>query len=136
MTVPDDTAKEYAVELVRHLVDAMALQKAALLKSDWSSLQSAVNTLTDVLTRINAFPGGLNGIAETISEYEKTNSDQIRSLLKQGDKDRQASNTLIKMNLARFNAIGSFIAASQDRTTYQATLSVADDAPQHVSRRV
>lgn len=115
---------------------AMALQRQALLDSDWDSLKRAIELLTVSLTNINSFPGGLEGLSASLNEQDDESRSQLRLLLRQGDIDRQVSNTMLRMNLARLSALNAIMTSSQDVNTYQSTQGLPEDTPQRISHRV
>jgi hypothetical protein len=123
-------------ELIEQFVAAMALQRQALLDSDWDSLKRAIELLTVSLTNINSFPGGLEGLSASLNEQDDESRSQLRLLLRQGDIDRQVSNTMLRMNLARLSALNAIMTSSQDVNTYQSTQGLPEDTPQRVSHRV
>jgi len=123
-------------ELIEQFVAAMALQRQALLDSDWDSLKRAIELLTVSLTNINSFPGGLEGLSASLNEQDDESRSQLRSLLRQGDIDRQVSNTMLRMNLARLSALNAIMTSSQDVNTYQSTQGLPEDTPQRISHRV
>lgn len=123
-------------ELIEQFVAAMALQRQALLDSDWDSLKRAIELLTVSLTNINSFPGGLEGLSASLNEQDDESRSQLRLLLRQGDIDRQVSNTMLRMNLARLSALNAIMTSSQDVNTYQSTQGLPDDTPQRISHRV
>ncbi|NBS81538.1 MAG: hypothetical protein EBS62_06850 [Betaproteobacteria bacterium] len=123
-------------ELIEQFVAAMALQRQALLDSDWDSLKRAIELLTVSLTNINSFPGGLEGLSASLNEQDDESRSQLRLLLRQGDIDRQVSNTMLRMNLARLSALNAIMTSSQDVNTYQSTQGLPEDTPQRISHRV
>ena len=123
-------------ELIEQFVAAMALQRQALLDSDWDSLKRAIELLTVSLTNINSFPGGLEGLSASLNEQDDESRSQLRLLLRQGDIDRQVSNTMWRMNLARLSALNAIMTSSQDVNTYQSTQGLPEDTPQRISHRV
>jgi hypothetical protein len=123
-------------ELIGQFVAAMALQRQALLDGDWDSLKRAIELLTVSLTNINSFPGGLEGLSASLNEQDDESRSQLRLLLRQGDIDRQVSNTMLRMNLARLSALNAIMTSSQDVNTYQSTQGLPEDTPQRISHRV
>lgn len=123
-------------ELIEQFVAAMALQRQALLDSDWDSLKRAIELLTVSLTNINSFPGGLEGLSASLNEQDDESRSQLRLLLRQGDIDRQVSNTMLRMNLARLSALNAIMTSSQDVNTYQSAQGLPEDTPQRISHRV
>lgn len=123
-------------ELIEQFVAAMALQRQALLDGDWDSLKRAIELLTVSLTNINSFPGGLEGLSASLNEQDDESRSQLRLLLRQGDIDRQVSNTMLRMNLARLSALNAIMTSSQDVNTYQSTQGLPEDTPQRISHRV
>jgi hypothetical protein len=123
-------------ELIEQFVAAMALQRQALLDSDWDSLKRAIELLTVSLTNINSFPGGLEGLSASLNEQDDESRSQLRLLVRQGDIDRQVSNTMLRMNLARLSALNAIMTSSQDVNTYQSTQGLPEDTPQRISHRV
>ena len=123
-------------ELIEQFVAAMALQRQALLDSDWDSLKRGIELLTVSLTNINSFPGGLEGLSASLNEQDDESRSQLRLLLRQGDIDRQVSNTMLRMNLARLSALNAIMTSSQDVNTYQSTQGLPEDTPQRISHRV
>jgi len=107
-----------------------------LLDSDWDSLKRAIELLTVSLTNINSFPGGLEGLSASLNEQDDESRSQLRLLLRQGDIDRQVSNTMLRMNLARLSALNAIMTSSQDVNTYQSTQGLPEDTPQRISHRV
>lgn len=123
-------------ELIGQFLAAMALQRQALLDGDWDSLKRAIELLTVSLTNINSFPGGLEGLSASLNEQDDESRSQLRLLLRQGDIDRQVSNTMLRMNLARLSALNAIMTSSQDVNTYQSTQGLPEDTPQRISHRV
>ena len=111
--------------LLGALARSVAALRKALESNELAALEPVLAEVQSYLDKVNAFPGGTQGLQQAIAQLAEPTRSETQQLLEQAKLDHQINSQLIRLAMQRNAALQAYTAQSSAAATYSSEGGVA-----------
>jgi hypothetical protein len=111
--------------LLGALARSVAALRKALESNELTALEPVLAEVQSYLDKVNAFPGGTQGLQQAIAQLAEPTRSETQQLLEQAKLDHQINSQLIRLAMQRNAALQAYTAQSSAAATYSSEGGVA-----------
>lgn len=111
--------------LLGALAHSVAALRKALESNELTALEPVLAEVQSYLDKVNAFPGGTQGLQQAIAQLAEPTRSETQQLLEQAKLDHQINSQLIRLAMQRNAALQAYTAQSSAAATYSSEGGVA-----------
>lgn len=111
--------------LLRSLARSVSALRSVLEANQLTEIEPVLADVQSHLDRVNAFPGGAQGLQQAIALLAEPTRSELQTLLEQAKLDHQINAQLIRLAMQRNAALQAYTAQSSAAATYSSEGGVA-----------